>query len=79
MSLSTLRLDGGFLQNLVDLRSDARVLILYDAQGKVRRHTTMDVPMGFVASVPGEHLLLAIRRVGGVELVGYNWRWSEQN
>ena len=70
-------LDGAVLQTLADLRSDRRVLVLYDAAGKVARRRVIDVPLAVVASVPGAQSLIAVRRAGAPELVWYGWRRSE--
>ena len=77
VSLGALPLDRGFIQTLADLNSDLRILVLYDGDGGVVRHTVMDVPMGFIASDPERRLLLAARRTDALEVVGYRWSWSE--
>jgi hypothetical protein len=74
VSLPTLPLDRRFLQTLSDIRSDKRLLILYDTEGCVASGTEVDVPLGFVASLESEHLLVAARRLNAMEIVIYRWR-----
>jgi hypothetical protein len=75
LALPALPLDRGFLQTYVDLRSDRRILVLFDSDGSERRRTTLTVPIGYVASLPASKQLLAIRRVVGTEVVVYEWQW----
>lgn len=70
-----LALDHGVLQVLFDPFSDERLLRLVDRNGEVRRQKLTGVRMGFLDSDPVRRRLLAVRDVGHLELVGYEWRW----
>jgi hypothetical protein len=76
VALPALPLDKGLIQTLSDLRSDLRLLVVYDTDGSVLRHRQIDVPLGLVASAPARQELLAVRRVNEVEAVLYRWCWS---
>ena len=76
-ALPIVELDRGYLQTVADLRSDRRVIVRFDEVGTVVRIRTFDLPIGFVTSVPAERLIIGARRIGGVEIVGYVWRWNE--
>ncbi len=66
-------LDGGFIQTLSDLRSDARLLVEYDRAGRVVGTALAYLPIGFVGSLrrAGESILIGLRRLNGAEVVGY--------
>lgn len=73
-ALPAVALDCAVLLTLSDLRSDRRLLLRYDAGGRVVRVTPLEAPLGMVAALGGASLLAA-RRVGELELVWYSWRW----
>ena len=75
-SVSIVALDHGFLRTFSDLRSDARMLVLYDGTGKVVRQLPLGVPFGIIESTPGERLLIAARTGERMEVVTYRWRWE---
>jgi hypothetical protein len=77
ISLPAVALDRGIVRTLSDLRSDTRVFTLYDPTGRDIRQSEIDVPLGFVMSVPDSRLLAAVRKTMAVEVVGYRWRWSD--
>jgi hypothetical protein len=76
VSLPLLPLDDGFVRTFSDLRSDTRLLVLYDAGGSRTRELRIDVPLGVLATAPERRLLVAARRAGALEVVGYTWRWD---
>lgn len=73
-ALPAVALDCAVLLTLSDLRSDQRLLVRYDATGRVVRATRLEAPLGMVTALGGESLLAA-RRAGELELVWYSWRW----
>lgn len=73
VSLPVVVLENGFLQELSLLSGDARKLVRYNLVGKVARVTELGVPLGILDSDPSRGLLLAARRVQGLELVVYRW------
>ena len=79
VSLAAIPIDRGFLQTLADVTSEMRVLILYDTPGVAVRSTRLDIPPGFVAAIPARRTRIAARTMNGLELVGYRWRWSDEN
>lgn len=74
--LPVVELDSGYIQTLADMRSDQRILVLFDHAGTPVRHRVLDVPLGIVASNPTAHLLLVLRRTDRLELVVYLWSWQ---
>ncbi|HEX2091528.1 MAG TPA: hypothetical protein VHG28_03960 [Longimicrobiaceae bacterium] len=74
ISMPIVRLETGFLRTFADLRSDTRILVLYDDHGNISRQTLIRSPLGFVASLPERRLLIAIRKSDQLEVVGYRWR-----
>ena len=77
ISLPALQLDHGFVQVLSDLRSSRRILVRYSPMGETVSVIEIDVPLGFMDTLPVDRLLLATRStLGGLELVVYEWRWS---
>lgn len=76
--LPMLALGDGYVQVLADVTSDRRVLVLFDAAGRVLRQTRLAVPLAFVTTVPGLHLLVGSRAVGARELIGYRWEWERE-
>lgn len=76
VSLAMLPLDRGYLRVFSDLRSDLRLMALYDDEGRFVRALPVSVPLGTLASIPEQRLLLMVRRTNEVELVGYRWRWD---
>jgi len=75
ISLPAVRVDPGYLQELANLRSDDRVMILYDEVGRPVRATRITIPLGFFAASPTHHLLFGLRSLGRTDLVVYGWRW----
>jgi hypothetical protein len=74
ISLPGLRLSNGYLQVLSDLRSDMRVIVTYDTDGRVVRSRRIDAPIGFVLSTPHVNRLVAVRAIGAPEIVLYRIR-----
>ncbi len=83
-SLGLLSLDCGYvLQMLTDLRSDDRWLVLYsvgsDGLNYVRQ-SLVDLPIGFVHSVPSSRTLIGMIDSGsGREIVRFQWHWQTPN
>jgi hypothetical protein len=77
VSLGTLALDHGYLQTIADLKSDLRVLVLYDTDGRVIRQSRLDVAIGMQYSIPARRLLLAAVRTNESQLIVYQWHWGD--
>jgi hypothetical protein len=77
VSLPLVQLDRGFLRTISDLRSDRRLLVLYDEGGRVIRQQVLNVPFGVLAAAPDSRLLVAARRADHLEVVKYRWRWAD--
>jgi len=75
VSLSTLRLDSGYLQIIANPRSFARTLVTYDDHGAMRKSIQIEAPLGFISSFPARKTLLALRELGHQEIVAYQWHW----
>jgi hypothetical protein len=75
IGLPIIALDSGYLQTFSDVKSDRRLLVRYAADGRIRRITRLDAPIGVVAADPDHDLLFAVRTVGTAELVRYKWTW----
>jgi hypothetical protein len=73
-SLPIVVLEVGFLQTLVDLSGDRRVFIVYGPGGEVSSVTSIDVPLGLVASATDLPVLYGARQTDGLELVRYSYR-----
>lgn len=67
--------DRGYLMVLSDLRSDLRVLVLFDSTGLRQRVTLLNVPLGFMDSDTETQTLLGVRTASKVELLFYRWSW----
>lgn len=74
-SLPTLPLDSGYLQTLTDLTSDRRIVVVYEANGDGLSARMVRAPLGFSASEPERHVLVASRRSNYLEILQYRWRW----
>jgi hypothetical protein len=79
ISLPIFAIDSGFVRSFSDLRSDNRLIALYDRRGKLTRVTEVAVPMAVVATRPEAKVLLFARRTDRIELVRYTWRWVGPN
>lgn len=77
LALPTLDIERGFLQELVDTRSDLRVLVLYDRRGTRVRVTELDGALGFLSVDRLTHGILALQTTDRRELIVYDWRWIE--
>jgi hypothetical protein len=77
VSLPLVQLDRGFLRTISDLRSDRRLLVLYDHAGRVMRQQVLNVPFGVLAAAPDSQVLVAARRGQTLEVVRYRWRWAD--
>jgi len=75
IAMPILPIGGGFVQTLADLGSDRRIMILYSAVGTILRTTAIDAPLALVAHSQASGRLLALRRAGSTEVVGYSWDW----
>jgi hypothetical protein len=60
-----------------DPRSDLRVIAIFDDDGRLIRTRAFSVPFGVLATDPHTRTLIALRRLNGLELVVYAWRWTE--
>jgi hypothetical protein len=76
VSLPPLPVDSSLVRIFSDLRSDRRVLVLYDRRGAILRETTLDAALGLIESQPERHLLVGVRKITGTELAFYQWRWK---
>ena len=75
ISLPVLPVEPGYLQVLSDLKSDERMLVVYDESGNPIRTTRINVPLGLFAVSQTQHLLYGLIAVGSEELIVYDWRW----
>jgi hypothetical protein len=71
IALGAIPVPGGFLQTMVDPRSDRRRLVLMDSLGTVLSLTEIETAFGAVASSPNGRFVLALRRTDYIELVTY--------
>jgi len=67
----------GFVQVFTDVTSENRLFVTYAADGHVLRKTLLQAPLALVAEREPRYLL-GIRRAGGTEIVGYQWRWTSK-
>lgn len=74
VSLPAVDLGQELLQTIADVRSDRRVLVLFDRSGTVARYSELDVSWGALAARPSDRLLIAARRADRISVVGYSWR-----
>lgn len=74
VSLPMLRVGRRYLQTLVNLRGDDRLLLSFAPDASATRHRVVDAPVTFFADIPGTHTLLALRQIGQPEIVEYTWR-----
>lgn len=63
VGMATLWVDGHYLRTFADARADRRVLFLYTGDGRLLRKTSIDAPLAFAATVPGQQLLIGVRRL----------------
>jgi len=75
VGLPVVQLDSGFLQTIADPRSDRRILVRYDSEGRVRSRAEITMAFGVLSARPEQRLLLALRRSDRTELVLYRWDW----
>lgn len=75
VSLSTLRLDSGYLQVIANPKTFARILVTYDDYGAMNKSVRIDAPLGFISSYPARRTLLALRQLEHQEIVAYQWHW----
>ena len=73
--LRSLPLDQGFLRTFSHLKSDRRIVAVFDSSHVLLRTLELDVPMAFIASSTEHSRLLAVRYTDRTELVVYEWRW----
>lgn len=78
-SLRPVFVEHAMLQVLADPRSDERLLLVLDKHGRLLRTRALDVAIGLLCADSATRTLLAIRNVGGRELVYYRWRWRAEN
>jgi hypothetical protein len=76
--MDVIPLDSGYVRTFADLRSDMRLLVLYDRQGELRRVSPVAVPLGMLGASVESHLLLAARTTDKREIVLYRWRWGDE-
>ena len=77
-ALPVVALDCPLLLTLSDLTADRRLLVRYGADDQVERVTELEAPLGLVARLPGEDVVLGARRAGELELVWYDWHWVRE-
>jgi hypothetical protein len=76
LGLPVLALDQGYIQTIADPRSDRRIVVRYREDGSPVAAHALDVAMGFLASNPATHQLVALRRTNHTDLVIYHWHWA---
>lgn len=76
VSLAPVPVDSFLVRTFSDLRSDRRLLVLYDERGAIIRETGLDAALGLIESQPGHQLLVGLRKLPGTELTFYHWRWE---
>ena len=69
---------GRYIQTIVDVRGDRRLIVIVDDSGRVLRQVAVQVPMRFIDASPRSRLLLAGRNLETQELVVYRWARREQ-
>lgn len=74
--LPPLDLGKGYLQVLVDLASDRRLLRILDQSGNEIRSRELIGAIAFIASDPWSASTVAVRVLEVTELVVYRWRWT---
>lgn len=74
--LPPLDLGKGYLQVLVDLASDRRLLRILDQSGNEIRSRELVGAIAFIASDPESASAVAVRVLDATELVVYRWRWT---
>jgi len=77
VGLATLAIDSGYLRTFADLRSDHRVLVLFDHNRRYVRELRLNAPMAFIGTNETTRTLVATRRLQRFELVLYEWRWRD--
>jgi hypothetical protein len=76
IGLPPIQLDQGALRTYADLKSDRRILALFDTGGTLVRTTDLNVPLGLIAGSPEFHRLVGAQYTVGTEAVLYDWRWE---
>jgi len=66
----------GFLQIVADLTSDARMLLLFDPEGRPLRVSELAIPFEVLASNEQTRRILALRRTDFLEAVIYKFTWN---
>lgn len=74
LAVSLVKHPCGTLQTLADATSNRRLLVVRNRYGRATRVTSLDVPMGFIASDLTDSTFLAIRSLGLQEVVLYKWQ-----
>lgn len=69
-------LDSGFIQILVDPKSDLRLVVRYAQNGAPEAVESLSTAFGILDTEPACKVLLALRRTDRLELVWYLWRWT---
>lgn len=72
-ALPPVRVEGGILQSLVDIRSDERVIISMTEEGATRSVRLLTAPLTFVAGDDQTQSVWGIRSLNQAELVRYRW------
>lgn len=75
-SLPLVVLNCGYLQTIADLAEDRRLIVIYDQDGRVISHLTLDVPLGLTRGAADRSRVYGARRTGSVEIVAYSYRWT---
>lgn len=77
LGMPTHAIPGGFVQMLVDPRSDMSVMVVYDDVGRVVRRTRLNVSLGILHVRCPVNRVLALRRTDRAELVTYSLHRSD--
>jgi hypothetical protein len=77
VALPMLEGPAGYIQTYADLTSDRRVIAVFSTGGSLLREVTLEMPVGFQASLPRQSLLVGVTRLNAVEIRLYRWRWDE--
>jgi hypothetical protein len=75
-TVATLDLGTHMLQTISDVRSDRRILALFNPSGQILRKREIDIPMAFFAVTDRQKDLLAVRDLGQLEVAAYSWEPS---
>jgi hypothetical protein len=75
IAMPALPVDAGSVQSFSHLKTDSRVLVRFDRNGKGKGERHLSIPLTLFSVLPTEKLILGARSVGDLEIVAYRWRW----